>query len=55
MRDRKGMGPEVREGREEVGRVEGWKTVISIYYIRKMLFSINWKMRKSEQCGLHPL
>lgn len=42
MRERKGMDPDVREGREELGRVEGWKMIIRIYYVRKKLFSTKW-------------
>jgi hypothetical protein len=38
MRDRKGVDPEGRGGGEELGGVEGGKTIIWIYCMRKNLF-----------------
>lgn len=35
MRGRKEVNMQEREGREELGRVEGGETIIRIYYIRK--------------------
>ena len=43
MRDLKGVDPNGREGREELGEVEGRETIIEIYYMKNPLFSIKEK------------
>ena len=47
MKDRKGVDPDERGGREELGGVGGGKTVIWIDYVRKN--SIFKKRRKRQK------
>lgn len=40
MRDRKGMYPEGTGGGEKLGVIEGGKTIITIYYMKKILLTV---------------
>jgi hypothetical protein len=53
-RERKGVDPEGRGGREELGEAEGRETIVRIYCMRKE-FLFQWLETESQRSLLHLL